>query len=1437
MMQNRKRKILKILSVIPLSLILIVSAAFGLMYFKAQSYLNENLSAFIFKKSKGKYELTFDNLNINFSHWGFEIENLAFHPSDSLIKTINDTIQGKQLYSFSSPNIRIAQIRLLKLIFNRQLEIGEILITQPELIIHGKKTDDDNQKNNLTSAFQELRPLVSKNFSSIKINKIELANASFDFYNLLGDTRKLANAEDITIGILNFYTDSLLLPDPERVFDAEDIYLRLSNYQNRLGDSIHTLTAQTATYSLKKSQIEAENIELKPTDRKNTASGKYHIVVPRVIIKSSHINEFYHEKSIPIDSMVLTDAVIKFWPGQKTTQKVLKKMDDFDLYELIKDEFSSVSINNFRLENTQLMLFESQDEKSSQQELKNIGINLEGFLLDSVSGQDTSRIFYAKDIDFSASEYELTLGDNIHRLKVGQVDLSTKRKIVFLKKIQLYPLLTDQARMNQRNTIDGSCDSVRLDYFEFKKAFHTKRFNFQRINIFNPEVQLTQKTVSEDKPEMENASFIYQLISVYLKGIYANQVSIRKGKFKLVNKTGVLQKGNIETSIKLELSGFALDEISAKRSDRLFFAQQIELNFNEYKMQLVDQLHRLTVEKFSISTRQNQASIKNLHLFPDSKENMEELLQKYNRSELYEFTIPELSFTNADFHNAFFNKKFYADLLSINMPVIYYENFAFLKPLKPKANFEDLYFLISNYLEDIHFGKVDIPDGTIRLINHSRNEKTISLNNHFSLGLENMRINKEQFGKKKLLFSNEVEFSVRDHVIRLSDKVHVIKAGTVGFSTNRKEVYVTNATMYPEPGSLNLSTIKWNIQLNIPEIRIKGISIEDLYFDQKIVADNVFISSPEIKLYQKNKRNDPTEFKEITFPMPEEIVSIAIRQFNLNSGSLKIFSELGVKPYLLVQSDLKMESQNILIQKNKLTNQPEFKSGKYTAGLFQFKFTPKDKNQQISIEELNFSTDKRHLLARQLTVKSKTKSTKQDQFELEIPSLSMNGFDLDNAYRNDQYFFESILVEKPVFVLYNNTKDSTKIDPFKVNLYPHFESFADVFETKNLKVTEADLSVFKNGVKKMREKVTFDLSNFRIENKPSSGFLHSTDFSFKVQNTKYQDKKKLYQFTIGSSEYSSKDDRFLAKDIRLIPNLSKEKFNRQSGFQNDYFEGKLDSVSISQPNIRRWFEKAELAGKFMTVRGLNIDIYRDKRLPFDDTRRPEMLQDMIKDLPYPVQIDSLRLINASIKYSEQPELGDKVGKISFSDINVTLKPFTNMKATNSKIPDFRLYGTATILDSCQMKVSMNYQMNHPDNFFTVSGSLSSFNMRILNPVLEPLALVSIRSGKVDQFMFNFTADRTQSTGQLWFGYNDMRISVLALKDGNTKETKFASFIANSFLLKSRNPRGGELEPVEISFKRDEKRSVLNYLWKSIFSGIRNTLGIKEKSEYEDSENK
>jgi len=270
-----------------------IFAALILFYAGAQNYLNKNLSEFVEKKSKGKYELSFEDLQIDFANWGLEINQVKFHPKDSINRAQNSNNPNRQIYSFSSPSVSFKGIGFISLIFEKKLEISEILIDQPDLKIHGTEARENDEKDNINSLILELKPLVTKTFKSIKIDKIELTNASFDFYKLMGDTRKLANAENISIGILNFYTDSLLLPDPDRLFSADDIYLKMNNYQNKLKDSVHVVRAETITYSLKKNHIEAQNIELKPLSQTLSAHDKYSISVPKLRIASSQIKEFY----------------------------------------------------------------------------------------------------------------------------------------------------------------------------------------------------------------------------------------------------------------------------------------------------------------------------------------------------------------------------------------------------------------------------------------------------------------------------------------------------------------------------------------------------------------------------------------------------------------------------------------------------------------------------------------------------------------------------------------------------------------------------------------------------------------------------------------------------------------------------------------------------------------------------------------------------------------------------------------------------------------------------------------------------------------------------------------------------------------------------------------------------------------------------------------
>ncbi len=239
--------------------------------------------------------------------------------------------------------------------------------------------------------------------------------------------------------------------------------------------------------------------------------------------------------------------------------------------DLIKKDIQGIKVQDFVLENAQVQLFKNQSDSLYQQSLQNIRLKLNDFKLDSLAQNDTSRVLYSRKIDFSATSYEIMLGDNLHRVKVAQLNLSTTAKSVLVKGIEVFP--QNNTLNPQSNTIEAKCDSIRLDNFDFKKAYFQKRFEFQRINLFNPEVKLTQNIQSTPEKVQADSSLMYKLISGYVKGVYASQVAVSKGNVQIMNKTGVLQTGNIESGLSLYLSGFALDENSVKRTDRLFLCQ------------------------------------------------------------------------------------------------------------------------------------------------------------------------------------------------------------------------------------------------------------------------------------------------------------------------------------------------------------------------------------------------------------------------------------------------------------------------------------------------------------------------------------------------------------------------------------------------------------------------------------------------------------------------------------------------------------------------------------------------------------------------------------------------------------------------------------------------------------------------------------------------
>jgi hypothetical protein len=116
----------------------------------------------------------------------------------------------------------------------------------------------------------------------------------------------------------------------------------------------------------------------------------------------------------------------------------------------------------------------------------------------------------------------------------------------------------------------------------------------------------------------------------------------------------------------------------------------------------------------------------------------------------------------------------------------------------------------------------------------------------------------------------------------------------------------------------------------------------------------------------------------------------------------------------------------------------------------------------------------------------------------------------------------------------------------------------------------------------------------------------------------------------------------------------------------------------------------------------------------------------------------------------------------------------------------------------------------------------------LNTVAKNMGLVQIESGKMQKTTFDIRANRNGSSGTVVFLYSNLKVKLL--KDSELgeppKKKGLLSFIANTVLIKDDNPTKNDPARIaNVTFERTPAASFFNLLWKGVFMGMRETIGL------------
>ncbi len=493
-------------------------------------------------------------------------------------------------------------------------------------------------------------------------------------------------------------------------------------------------------------------------------------------------------------------------------------------------------------------------------------------------------------------------------------------------------------------------------------------------------------------------------------------------------------------------------------------------------------------------------------------------------------------------------------------------------------------------------------------------------------------------------------------------------------------------------------------------------------------------------------------------------------------------------------------------------------------------------NYEISIDKLKINILTMSVRLNGISIDPVKIAKGKPEYRVSGKQLALNGVGLVRFLLQRDLKITTVKLDEPTVNLirgvekYNAKKDTTG----RFSLYGFISTFAKSVTFKELSVENFDLTLYNdqqdNSPSLKSNNNSFVIKNFHIG--PSTlklpGYFEADTVALSIKHFRYTRPDSLYTLSIEQLNASFIDSVLLIDSITLMPNFNKKSFDNVVGKQTDRFDIHADKLKLIKIDLRNFLENHNLIAKSGDLKGFSLKAYRDKNNVYKP-KHPPSLQKLLRDAPFYIKIDTLNLTDAYASYEEVAKGNNLPGRIYFNNINGKFTGITNDSLLISTGAILKLTTNSKLLNEGKLFASYSMPLNTESIDFNCAGLLTGFSMATLNGVLEPLAGIKVMSGFVDTLDFAFQAGENSSNGNCMFLYHDLKLNVSDKGPGEVNVSdRLKMFLANNFILQKENPKKGKPpEKAKLHFIRDKEKFMFNYSWKTIRSGIIETIGLPD----------
>lgn len=1401
-----------------------------IVYFGSNIFLKKFAQRKINEATENVYIIDFNRFSFSLIRRGFFLDGIVMQPVN-----LENRKEDQALFDMTLD--QIAFRGLWYNFFEKKFTIGKIYIDNPNVKLDLPNSSQSKNQEESKGALEkekvspvkaleeEIKKTVRRvNLTGLFIREVEIDHANFFFFNFLSDSELEAENTSLLVRNIDFSAQD----EWKTPFNAEGFEFELEKVTFPLPDGVHKISADRVFISSLDNLIDIQFFNLTP-DRKKESKAYYRVGLEELRVGNVDLNKAFMTSILDIDELILDnpDFKVESNPKVKSDSAASGNLNDF-----IKGNLKSVTIKELSINKGKFIKSELEDTLKNRIELDELDFKMVGFYLGEDSIRRENQFFYGEDAAMDIKGSRVYLGDQIHILQGQEVSVSSFKDELIVRNLSILPINGVFAAQNPEKLLRIDLTEFSIEEVDLKKLYNEGILVADQILIYQPKVEFTE--LRKSTAVKGNQVPVAEIIASFMNEVKIRNFEVQDGLIQFKD-----ERGQGSNNIGFEKFSFRLEDMELFAAPELSVAEkltvgEIYLSLDKYRLKLRDNLHTILADKLIVDSKNQLLEVINLTIRPDNQEQIQATLDAYGKTAAIDFSVPVFRAEGIDIKSAFYDEKLFVRQIILPGPIFSISNYREKAKSKDSPESTDeVKNLLLGYFKAIQIDSLSLDKAQIKYQSLVENKRSLFEEDNFSLRLKNFVLDREALASNdQTLFSEEIDLIFNNYSFSLAGGKYEVTTDKLQYNSIKKSIEIKDLELVPNENFLG----RIQLGLNFPKVSFKGVDIEQFFFENKLDLDKLEIDQGQIEIGIDRKIATKSKAEKQETTKKRALEEILIDTVQTKNSRLSINYQLAESSVNSIETDF-----DLVIRKFRLdsvisaTKDVGMLYQEVNLNLNEFKFALPDSIHTVGFSKVDIGTLRDQIVFSDfyITPKDQFGKTGNPVLDAKIDQLILKNNHLAEIQETGIFDLKEIRMVNPKFNLYLDTakvqkenkevkeKSSTALVQSILLGDFHLENGELTLHRKGkgpiprLDFKEIGLNVEDLNLNLLDRNHSFDLKT-----------LAEKKAQFGLKNYSLITPDSLYKVDIGSVDY--RDRNLILENIYYRPIDGSYALLRKLPFQTDAVTARVDAIRLTQIDLQSYLESNLVKADELIVESPRVDLFRDKRYPFDSSAQKPMPQFLLENAGIDADLVAFRIRNGHVRYFEFAPKGLVPGMISFNRIDVDMAPFYLRKPGQEyPLDQLRMGMEAHIMDTSKVNLDalMYFREKYP---MDVKVRMDSFAFSETNDFLSKTLFIKALDGTVTDGKWNFILNDEEAIGEMVFAYTDLKIQFLdslTLKQGMGK-LKFYTFGAN-LLAKNSNPRSMSSRVVKrkIYQERDKRKFVFSAWWKASFSGLRGTVGL------------